>query len=319
MTTGIKNVLGLAEPQEDADRAPGGAAGAGAPRADALRDALERFGADVAPGDARTLDDTIAHLDELFLLVIAGEFNSGKSSFINALLGEKVLAEGVTPTTDRITLLRYGDEPAEQPLEEFLLERDFPADVLQRLTIVDTPGTNAIIRRHEELTRDFVPRSDLVLFVTSADRPFTESERAFLATIQEWGKKIVIVLNKVDLLEQHEVDAGRRLHPRERARPARLHARDLPGLGAAGPARAADGGRRRSLGGPAASTRSSAISWRRWTRSSACGSSCSRRWAWRSTWPTNTWRSPRAGWRRCRMISRRSTISSASSTCSATT
>ena len=79
----------------------------------ALRDALARFGADVAPGDSRTLDDTIAHLDELFLLVIAGEFNSGKSSFINALLGDKVVAEGVTPTTDRITLLRYAPEPGE--------------------------------------------------------------------------------------------------------------------------------------------------------------------------------------------------------------
>src|SRR4029078_2973707 len=55
-------------------------------------------------------------------------------------------------------------------------------------------------------TRDFIPRSDLVLFVTSADRPFTESERAFLAAIQEWGKKIVIVLNKVDLLEPPEVE-----------------------------------------------------------------------------------------------------------------
>src|SRR5262249_58628474 len=136
----------------------------------------------------------------------AGEFNSGKSSFINALLGEKVLAEGVTPTTDRITLLRYGDIPIEEPLEEFLLARSFPADVLRQLVIVDTPGTNAIIRRHEELTRDFIPRSDLVLFITSADRPFTESERAFLSAIQEWGKKIVIVLNKADLLEAHELE-----------------------------------------------------------------------------------------------------------------
>jgi small GTP-binding protein len=171
-----------------------------------LRAALERFGADVAPGDVRTLEETISHLDELFLLVVAGEFNSGKSSFINALLGEKVLAEGVTPTTDRITLLRHGDTPTEEPLEEFLLARSFPADVLRQLVIVDTPGTNAIIRRHEELTRDFIPRSDLVLFITSADRPFTESERAFLSAIQEWGKKIVIVLNKADLLEAHELE-----------------------------------------------------------------------------------------------------------------
>lgn len=172
----------------------------------ALREGLARFGADVSPNDLRTLDDTITHLDELFMLVIAGEFNSGKSSFINALLGDKVLPEGVTPTTDRITLLRYGAEVADHTIEEHLREYTFPADVLQRIVIVDTPGTNAIIRRHEELTRDFIPRSDLVLFVTSADRPFTESERAFLSEIQEWGKKIIFILNKVDLLQPAEAD-----------------------------------------------------------------------------------------------------------------
>jgi small GTP-binding protein len=171
-----------------------------------LQTSLERFGADTAPSDTRTLSDTIAHLDELFLLVIAGEFNSGKSSFINALLGDKVVKEGVTPTTDQITLLRYGETIHEEQLEEFLLARYVPAEVLRQLVIVDTPGTNAIIRRHEELTREFIPRSDLVLFITSADRPFTESERSFLSAIQEWGKKIVIVLNKADLLEPDELE-----------------------------------------------------------------------------------------------------------------
>ena len=48
-------------------------------------------------------------------------------------------------------------------------------------SVVDTPGTNAIIREHEALTSEFVPRSDLVLFVTSADRPFTETEREFMS------------------------------------------------------------------------------------------------------------------------------------------
>src|SRR6185503_21318608 len=117
----------------------------------ALRDALGRFGPDVAASDIQRLDETIAHLDELFLLVIAGEFNSGKSSFINALLGEKVLPEGVTPTTDRINLLRHGPNVSEQQLESFLLERTHPAELLREITVVDTPGTNAIIRRHEEL------------------------------------------------------------------------------------------------------------------------------------------------------------------------
>jgi len=169
---------------------------------DRLAAALERFGADVAAGDLQRFREAREQLSGLFLLVIAGEFNSGKSSFINALLGERVLPEGVTPTTDRINLLRHGPAVTEQQLESFLLERTHPAELLREITVVDTPGTNAIIRRHEELTRDFVPRSDLVLFVTSADRPFTESERTFLEQIREWGKKIVFVINKIDILTE---------------------------------------------------------------------------------------------------------------------
>ena len=169
-----------------------------------LATALERFGSDVAADDLRRFQEARQQLEGLFLLVIAGEFNSGKSSFINALLGERVLPEGVTPTTDRINILRHGPQVSEHLIEAYLLERTHPADVLREINIVDTPGTNAIIRRHEELTRDFVPRSDLVLFVTSADRPFTESERAFLEQIREWGKKIVFIVNKIDILVRPE-------------------------------------------------------------------------------------------------------------------
>jgi small GTP-binding protein len=165
-----------------------------------LASALERFGTDVAADDLRRFQEAREQLSGLFLLVVAGEFNSGKSSFINALLGERVLPEGVTPTTDRINVLRHGPEVTDQLREAYLLERTHPAEVLREISIVDTPGTNAIIRRHEELTRDFVPRSDLVLFVTSADRPFTESERTFLEQIREWGKKIVFIVNKIDIL-----------------------------------------------------------------------------------------------------------------------
>jgi small GTP-binding protein len=169
-----------------------------------LADALERFGADVAGEDLRRFQEAREQLTGLFLLVIAGEFNSGKSSFINALIGERVLPEGVTPTTDRINVLRHGPEVSEQLREAYLLERTHPAEVLREINIVDTPGTNAIIRRHEELTRDFVPRSDLVLFVTSADRPFTESEREFLQQIRQWGKKVVFIINKIDILTRPE-------------------------------------------------------------------------------------------------------------------
>ncbi len=150
--------------------------------------------------DRNELAQAARSLNELFLLVIVGEFNAGKSAFINALIGNPVMPEGAIPTTSVINLLRYGAEPSETMLPDGVIQRTWPATFLEEITVVDTPGTNAIIREHEALTQKFVPRSDLVLFVTSADRPFTESEREFMAQIREWGKKIVIILNKIDLL-----------------------------------------------------------------------------------------------------------------------
>src|SRR6266540_1127201 len=148
-----------------------------------------------------TLQDAILHLDELFLLVVVGEFNAGKSALVNALLGEKVLPEGATPTTSRVTLVKWGEKAAEQVIDENFSIYTYPLPLLKELNIVDTPGTNAVIRYHERLTDEFVPRSDLVLFTTSADHPLTESERQFLERILAWGKKVVFALNKADIIE----------------------------------------------------------------------------------------------------------------------
>ena len=167
-----------------------------------LRASLIQFGA--TSEDHETLAQSIRQLDELFLLVVVGEFNSGKSAFINALLGQKILKEGVTPTTTQINVLRYGETQDRRVESESLHILTAPVELLAELNIVDTPGTNAIIRAHEAITQQFVPRSDLVLFVTSADRPFTESERAFLERIRDWGKKVLIVLNKIDLFQSDE-------------------------------------------------------------------------------------------------------------------
>jgi small GTP-binding protein len=162
-----------------------------------LQTAIDRFGA--TEQDRAALASSIRQLDELFLLVVVGEFNAGKSAFINALAGHPVLREGVTPTTARIHLLKYGPDVTEDIGTDGIALTTAPVELLRDVSIVDTPGTNAIIREHERLTTDFVPRADLVLFVTSADRPFTETERAFFESIRAWGKKIVIVVNKVDI------------------------------------------------------------------------------------------------------------------------
>ena len=164
-----------------------------------LRDRLARLPA--TEHDTTTLANSIRQLDDLFLLVVVGEFNAGKSALINALLGERVVEEGVTPTTAHIEMLRYGDGLAREVDASGMQIITAPMALLRDLHIVDTPGTNAINRAHERLTVDFVPRADLVLFVTSADRPFTETERLFLESIRNWGKNILLVVNKVDIFE----------------------------------------------------------------------------------------------------------------------
>jgi small GTP-binding protein len=137
------------------------------------------------------------------------EFNAGKSEFLNSLLGTRECATGILPTTERITILRYGRQKeiytaAEQ--EEAITSVYLPIPWLLEMNIVDTPGTNAILREHEQLTTSFLPRADFILFITSPERPFSESEKNFLKQIIQYKKKIVILLNKVDLFQKNEKD-----------------------------------------------------------------------------------------------------------------
>uniref|UniRef100_A0A7C2G5P8 GTP-binding protein n=1 Tax=Thermus islandicus TaxID=540988 RepID=A0A7C2G5P8_9DEIN len=157
------------------------------------------------PVDTGPLRQALLDLEGPFLLVVVGEFNSGKSTLVNALLGEDLLPEGPTPTTERIQLLAYG-EGGEERGEGFLrLWRPHP--LLRELHLVDTPGTNALLESHQVLTEGFLPRADLVLFVTSADRPLTRSEAEVLHLIRAWGKKVLLVVNKVDLLAPKDQEA----------------------------------------------------------------------------------------------------------------
>ncbi len=149
---------------------------------------------------ATTLRQVTNALDDLFLLVVVGEFNAGKSACINALLHSEVLEEGVIPTTHQVTVVRYGEQNMQHQVEQNVLEIDNSAEFLRDISIVDTPGVNAVLREHERLTEEFVPRSDLILFITSVDRPFTQSERMFMERIRTWGKKVIVILNKIDML-----------------------------------------------------------------------------------------------------------------------
>src|SRR5512136_796506 len=78
---------------------------------------LALAGLDVPREGLETLQQATLQLDELFLLVVVGEFNAGKSALVNALLGDQVLPEGVPPTTVRVTLVKWGEQVQEHVVD----------------------------------------------------------------------------------------------------------------------------------------------------------------------------------------------------------
>lgn len=162
---------------------------------------------DVAEADRRRLRDVARDLQEMFFMVaIIGEFNAGKSSFVNALLGEKLLPIGITPTTEHIELIRYGETPQRTPTvrEDGLRIWVHPNTGAEGVAIVDTPGTGSVFQKHEATAKDFLHRSDLVIFLLSAKRAFADTERMYLEMAKQFGKKIILVINQVDLLKPNE-------------------------------------------------------------------------------------------------------------------
>lgn len=146
-------------------------------------------------------------MENLFSLVFIGEFSTGKSSIINALLEQQVLPEGITPTTDKITIIRYGDIE-EEHMENGNRVISLTQDRFKGLFIVDTPGTNVTIQQHEQLTQEFIPKADIVFFTIGAERAVTGSEAKLIKFIREdWLKNIVFLLNKIDIAkDQNELE-----------------------------------------------------------------------------------------------------------------
>jgi small GTP-binding protein len=174
--------------------------------------------------------------EDRFHLVVVGEFNHGKTTFVNALLGENVLPVGVTPTTAAIHHIRWavrpeatvvttGGERRIMPFEEArrfavgggasseeagsvdYLEIGYPAPLLEeRILLVDTPGVNDLSLQRSDITYSYVPRADAVLFLLDAGQILKESERVFLhdKLLKASRDKIVFVITKWDLLSAEE-------------------------------------------------------------------------------------------------------------------
>jgi small GTP-binding protein len=178
--------------------------------------------------------ELVRKLDEdRFHLVVVGEFNHGKTTFVNALLGEQALPTGVTPTTATIHHIRWADHPEATvvsaggerrgiPFDEAkrfavgggassedvdYLEIGYPAPLLrERILLVDTPGVNDLSLQRADITYSYIPRADAVLFLLDAGQILKESERVFLhdKLLKASRDKIVFVITKWDLLNTEE-------------------------------------------------------------------------------------------------------------------
>ena len=170
-----------------------------------------------------------------FHLVVVGEFNHGKTTFVNALLGRDILPVGVTPTTAVIHHLEYADAPTASVVrmngerhalsfedvrryavsgdqerdtnEVRYLEVGYPSPLLkERIVLVDTPGVNDLSLQRADITYSYIPKSDAVLFLLDAGQPLKESERVFLQDklLGQSRNKIIFVVTKRDIWDESE-------------------------------------------------------------------------------------------------------------------
>ena len=185
---------------------------------------------------AEGLDAIITHTSEPLMLMVMGSFSTGKSSFINALVGEEIAAVEAKPTTAVVTKLCYGaqdklllhfrdgsvkpatpkefnrmtavnDEEQLNAIHEKLdyVERQMPIDILKQISIIDSPGLNDIAEKHSEATERFVNKADTVLWMFSTVQLGTREEMAAMDKLTPRLKPIAVV-NKMDLIDEEEDD-----------------------------------------------------------------------------------------------------------------
>lgn len=162
---------------------------------------------------AATVGELRNRMGEPYMFVIVGEVKAGKSSFVNALLdaGRDICAVAPQPMTDTIQQILYAEKEEVIVVNPYLKKVFLPVDILRDIAIVDTPGTNSIVEKHQEITERFIPASDLVIFVFEAKNPYRQSAWDFFDFIhRDWHKKIIFVLQQKDLMSPEDLAVNER-------------------------------------------------------------------------------------------------------------
>lgn len=171
--------------------------------------ALLKVGSEMrrSPEELDTLQAVLREISDPLLFVVVGEVKSGKSSLLNALFGNEFAKVDVLPATDRVYIFRHGTDEKTTEISPRLTERYLPIPFLRDFNVVDTPGTNTMVKEHQMTTEEFMPRADVVLFVFSVANPWTQSNWEFLNFLQKtWLKNVIFVLQQIDLREPTEIE-----------------------------------------------------------------------------------------------------------------
>ncbi|MGC1183717.1 MAG: dynamin family protein [Candidatus Dormiibacterota bacterium] len=216
-----------AEAALDRDQAPGDSRNLALRLADLSRLEL------LPPGSQQVVEEAARKLANATVYVaVVGDFKRGKSSLINALLGARLMPVGVLPLTSQPTLIRYGPEPCAvvrlasgtermpvETLTDYVTEKsnpgnrlkveeawvEYPSPLLRDgVVVVDTPGTGSVHQHNTDAAHAFLPRIDVAVAVLSAESPLSLSESQWFREVAERAARLVICLNKVDVISTAE-------------------------------------------------------------------------------------------------------------------